>query len=457
MPVKVISTNQNAETIVAASARISTTKGSALEIFNRQNPIDKDRDLIKKVLQLGHNSLIEHAIFNLAFEDVSAFVEQFMIEFRLASFTVKSRRYVEFTDMGYNIPNFDKYDAEFKSKYINHMDMLFGLYGDMVNEGIPKEDARFILPYGFKSNFYCTVNAREATLIIKRALNSRYNEIIEIGNSLLEQLNSIYPSIINKETIYKEGIKKINKDSIKKEFDNISYENIECELCSYTQNPEEIIAIAEMLNETVMSYREMKTLVSNNETYKMELINRAVKKEKKRELEQITFTFNISNISLAGLTHLVRHRMQSIIIPDLLTTFDKMKFIMPDTIRQNKKILEKYKNALEQHKQIISFLVDNNIDESDLIYLCLSGNLIDVMTTMNYRELLHFLELRSCFRAQWEIQELSLSIIRLLKDNFKILGKFAGPSCYTGGICREGKFSCGKAKEIKNLIDGVDE
>ena len=34
----------------------------------------------------------------MAFENVSVFCEQFIIEFRLASFTVKSRRYVDFAD-----------------------------------------------------------------------------------------------------------------------------------------------------------------------------------------------------------------------------------------------------------------------------------------------------------------------------------------------------------------------
>ena len=55
---------------------------------------------------MGHMSFIEHATFTIAFENVSAFVEQFFIEFRLASFTIKSRRYVDFGKMGFYIPKF---------------------------------------------------------------------------------------------------------------------------------------------------------------------------------------------------------------------------------------------------------------------------------------------------------------------------------------------------------------
>ena len=50
----------------------------------------------------GHKS----AAFNLAFQNVSAYAEQFMLEFRLASFTVKSRRYVDFSNMGFVVPAF---------------------------------------------------------------------------------------------------------------------------------------------------------------------------------------------------------------------------------------------------------------------------------------------------------------------------------------------------------------
>ena len=33
--------------------------------------------------------------------------------------------------------------------------------GDLLEAGVPREDARFLLPYAFHSNFYCTLNARE--------------------------------------------------------------------------------------------------------------------------------------------------------------------------------------------------------------------------------------------------------------------------------------------------------
>ena len=100
----IISYNTHNEAICASAARISTTPGNAEEIFQKAQGNAKNRNLIEKVLSSGLKSLIEHAVFTFAFRNVSAYVEQFFIECRLASFTVKSRRYVDFSQSGYYIP-----------------------------------------------------------------------------------------------------------------------------------------------------------------------------------------------------------------------------------------------------------------------------------------------------------------------------------------------------------------
>ena len=98
--VYIIGVSDTDEKVCAASGRISTQSGTALEIMEKSQDRDKNANLITKVTASGHTSTIEHIFFNLAFENVSVVVEQFMIEFRLASFTVKSRRYVDFSQSG---------------------------------------------------------------------------------------------------------------------------------------------------------------------------------------------------------------------------------------------------------------------------------------------------------------------------------------------------------------------
>ena len=68
--------------------------------------------------------------------------------------------------------------------------------------------------------------------------------------------------------------------------------------------------------------------------------------------------------------------------------------------------------------------------------------------TMNARELLHFLSLRCCNRAQWEIREVAWQMLALLIDVAPNLFCNAGPACVKGA-CSEGKMTCGKAAEVR--------
>ena len=170
------------EKVTAAGGRVSTQEGTALSIWAKSQDDEKNANLIDKVTRSGHNSVVEHTYFNLAFQNVSAVVEQFIIEFRLASFTVKSRRYVDFSDAGFYVPDFS--DPALTKRYKDHMAKQFALYSEFTENGVAKEDARFLLPYCLFSNFFCSVNGREFLHILKAMLygrGSKYPEIRKLG------------------------------------------------------------------------------------------------------------------------------------------------------------------------------------------------------------------------------------------------------------------------------------
>ena len=105
---RIIGSTPEPHRIVSCAGRISSTEGTACALYERSaGQEEKNARLIGKILASGHSSVTEHAVLNLAFEDVSVFAEQFIIEFRLASFTVKSRRYVDFSAAGVYEPSFE--------------------------------------------------------------------------------------------------------------------------------------------------------------------------------------------------------------------------------------------------------------------------------------------------------------------------------------------------------------
>ena len=96
----------NLAAMISSGGRISTMEGTAGQIWQKSLELgeEKNERLIGKVVSSGHTSVLEHGYVNLSFENVSVFAEQFLIEFRLASFTVKSRRYVDFSNCGWVTP-----------------------------------------------------------------------------------------------------------------------------------------------------------------------------------------------------------------------------------------------------------------------------------------------------------------------------------------------------------------
>ena len=65
---------------------------------------------------MGHKSIIEHDYLVFALCDVTPIVEQTLIGYRLTSFTIKSRREVDFRTVGYYVPEFRNQKGELHEK-----------------------------------------------------------------------------------------------------------------------------------------------------------------------------------------------------------------------------------------------------------------------------------------------------------------------------------------------------
>lgn len=450
--VTILNTNTNASAIVAAAGRISTTPGSAGEIYRKScgNEEEANRKLIGKILSSGHKSVLEHIFINLSFDNVSVFVEQFMIEFRLASFTVKSRRYVDFGEMGYYIPDFQENGA-MKTRFCEHMDSLFQVYDEFVEKGVPKEDARFILPYCFRSNFYCTLNARELEKVMSEMVYGRgkdYPELVSLGRELYEQCHKILPYLGLDQFVYGEMEEILA--GIPGADDAVDTGNGELvNLLSAPENPEQMICQAAALARGI----SVETLSAVDGEKQKEIFRALLKGGRKRELEQAHFTFLFNRISLAGVTHLVRHRMQSIVIPDYTRVYDFEQYVLPQSIA-DAGFEKPYREAFRRSGEVLAGMLADGIREKDRVYFLLSGMTIPVLTTMNANELETFFRLRTCNRAQWEIKACADAMLDILRDRYPVLFSLYGPSCFMLGYCPEGKMTCGKREEVTALYSG---
>lgn len=431
---EIISCNTNGEEVCASAARISTTAGDAREIFENARGNAKNRALIGKVLASGHKSLIEHAVFTVALRDVSVFVEQFLIECRLASFTVKSRRYVDFSNLGYYIPR--SLEGEDLNRYRAYMDRLFEAYQALLEAGVPREDARFLLPYSFHSNFYCTLNARELGHVLCEIRYGRGRgipELQDLADQLTAQLEDCFPCLLPE------------LQPPLGEIPDAQVPPLRCSQSSPVYLSRQEAGTVTLLNAPA---EPMKLLEA---AYRIQCpgvslsIAALAASRRPRALEQLAYTFAISDVTLSGVTHLVRHRMQSVVVPSI-AVIDHSKYIVPDSIAASPAQLERYRRAIDEAHSALRQL--SGTLEQYHYYFALSGNVLDLMTTMNARELQWFIRLRSCSRAQWEIRDIAVELLRQLRLSFPELFRLFGPSCFVSGSCPEGRLTCGQKEEV---------
>jgi len=136
------------------------------DIFDRattgQVATDKQQDLIRRVIESGHGSTIEHIVFTFAISGVTRTLSHQLVRHRAGvAFDQQSQRYLNYKRPSYMVPG-SLVDApeEMRDKFVSEMDDSLQFYGEMLEAGIPGEDARFVMPNATRTNLIMTANLR---------------------------------------------------------------------------------------------------------------------------------------------------------------------------------------------------------------------------------------------------------------------------------------------------------
>lgn len=168
----------------------------------------RTRAFIEKQLSRGHYGPWEHPQITFTVEGVSRVTMAQITRHRLMSFDVQSQRYVDFSDKDQKVAmprsledpahfsretgtvELDEGDREWHQiQYLDHVNDAFRRYQNMIEAGVPKEDARFVLPLGTVVNMSFSGNARTFMhlLDMRKKANAQW-EIRELSEKLLDEL-----------------------------------------------------------------------------------------------------------------------------------------------------------------------------------------------------------------------------------------------------------------------------
>ena len=214
-------------------------------------------------------------------------------------------------------------------------------------------------------------------------------------------------------------------------------------LIRHTPEPEKLVAIAARLCYSPVGVEDLDKQLNLGAARK--LVKFVIKSGHLSTTEHVYFTFGVEGISRVLSHQLVRHRIAS--FNQQSQRYVKFKenyeYIVPDLIKQNKGIKEKYKSLISDIHKFYEEMINSGIDAEDARYILPNSSETKMIVTMNARELLHFFTVRCCKRAQAEIRELATLMLKDVKKVAPVIFENAGPNCLRT-LCPEGKYSCGK-------------
>ncbi|MDW8033769.1 MAG: FAD-dependent thymidylate synthase [Nitrososphaerota archaeon] len=180
-------------------------------------------------------------------------------------------------------------------------------------------------------------------------------------------------------------------------------------LISYTSNPELVVAVAARTSFRSETPTEiMKELASPENAEKIKkTILELLKHNHLSPIEHASFTFIIEGVSRACTHQLVRHRIAS--------WYEELS--------------------------------NKGVEKEDARFILPQATKTNIVVTMNAREILHFFNLRLCARTQWELREVAMEMLRLVKRVAPTIFKDAGPSCMKG-FCPEGDLMPEECRKI---------
>jgi thymidylate synthase (FAD) len=298
------------------------------------------------------------------------------------------------------------------------------------------------------------VNARELEKMVIDLIYgplSKIPDLKEVGHALYsiikEKIPYLVSNIKNQETKETFGFDYLEANSKIPEIKIIDKTN----MISYTQNADDVVLESSIMYHyqcsREMAQQILKEMVEKDENAKEKIMNEIMHKDSRRELEQVSFSFQIP-ISLSILTHLTRHRMQSLLVPEFLPMWNMENYITPESVKA--KANDIYEKAVRKNIEIANYFKEMGVFEGDLVYFYLGNQMLNVVTTMNARNVQWICKLRCCNKAQWQINCIAKDIASQVKSVAPLIGKGLGATCMTDRYCGEGRECCG-------LIDALLE
>lgn len=198
MKVTLITHTPNPELVIASAAKLCYSS-SDIETLMNGLTTEKVEAFIKKLADLGHQSPLEHCTFTFGIEGVSRALSHQLVRHRIASYSQKSQRYVKEGQFEYIVPPSISGNTTNSVIFEDFMEYCQQTYDYLIENGVPAEDARFVLPNACETKLITTMNIRALLHFFdERCCNRAQWEIRQMADEMLGICKEKAPNIFAK-------------------------------------------------------------------------------------------------------------------------------------------------------------------------------------------------------------------------------------------------------------------
>ncbi|MDR2423468.1 MAG: FAD-dependent thymidylate synthase [Prevotellaceae bacterium] len=414
----------------------------------------------RMILDFGDDSVAQLGGAHIACEQVSNVLTKILEKGRLAAYLEQSTRYIYYNEKidgkyRYMIPP-EIADSKHEKEYCKYMDSLFDTYTEIQRQILPVLEKKYpageqserawkstikakacdivrgLLPAATRSNLGIFANGQTFEYLLIKMFASNNAEVIAFADMMLEELRKIIPAFLTRVDLDDRGKLWSNYlKTIEQELKQTLAKTVACNQPKQELNTVELIdwdddALDKVLQSVIFEYSfassdETANMLKNmTETEKIDMLkkycgNRSNRRHKPgRAFENTSYKFEILS-DYGAFRDLQRHRILTILWQKLSPANG---YVVPCELEEFPQLKSLYENALHGAENIYNSL-KTDFGDDIAQYVIPFAYRVRYEISMNLREAIHFIELRSQKQGHSSYRQISVDMYNLIAQKAK--------------------------------------
>ncbi|MCS7136169.1 MAG: FAD-dependent thymidylate synthase [Nitrososphaerota archaeon] len=412
-----------------------TFEGISLE-ERLQNFLEKGKKLEKFASKMhsestrrGHASLSTSVFVQFEVRGCSRIGSMLLVASRFGSYLQESQRRKR-VDSSYLLCPEEINAKGLKDMYQDSVKACLEIYSQFCDEGIPIEDARYVLPLGIKTSLFVSTTLESMIPLIRlgvEAKSSRLvpNEVVILADKISDMLERVSPAIFRARM-------KFDGRPVAYPLPNpFKYEDLVTKIARENELPSE----PKLLDFRIVGGESL--LLHMNEREKVESLG---------QLSHLIYASLLEPMSLVAYHQAIRHRTVPTVVESIYAAVDRASkdverwVVVPPTINRNSSLRKQFLEVVSMALRTYTELLTSGASPASAVYVVPQAIKIYTIRVYDGFNLLYpigFVATRTCSYAQHEERGIAYKLWATVSRVNELIGSMMGEKCKLLGYCPE--------------------